>query len=535
MKKVNLAAALSLLSTSAYAALDPCQDFMQQQQQAYYQGQPCLPDQTYDQLLDYLNGKKQIGFESHEHKVKHLFPMLSLNSTVSRTELLLFWEKVKTEHPDAELLAQPKVDGIAVELVYRQGQLTSAATRGDGLQGKNILQLLRLSQSIPQQLDKKQDLVIYGELYLTSHDVVKQTQYTSARQAVAALAHQHSPNASLASQVRLFPYQVEYPVFENAQQSFAFLASLGWSETQQMTKHLTSPKQTTQLLTRWSASNPLNAKLDGLVIKVNQSRVRHALGTGALAPKWALALKPEPDTAISNVIGVRYQQGRTGKITPVLEIEPLLLNRRRISRVSGHSLGYLKRKGLGVGSSIKLKLAGNAVPQIVRVLSSSTIRPALPYVYPGLCLNSQTICKTRFKLQASYTAKKLAIPLTKKQINRLVDTGILTQISALLSLDSKRLVAGGLKIKDAKRISRASLKARATSPALMLASLGLPGITRRNRAKIVGRINYRRELTQQWQVIFGGKYQTAQRSLLDTNVQRTLLEIRQITGRPVLL
>ena len=442
------AVALAVLSTANYAAASTTSaaqtcnqaalaQYLTQQNSAYHAGQPCISDAQFDHLNQLL-AEPIATLDSHPtgNLVRHRFAMISLNSTTNPDTLAKFIQPLRQQH--SPLVIQPKIDGIAVELVYQQGALVQASTRGNGQQGQNITALIHANPTIVQQLSQTIDAVIYGELFMPKSAFNQLTGYTSARQVTAALAKQQQPNRPLAQQLRFFPYQLAQPLLEGDHASQAYLQTLGFTNIDSLSQPLLSQADAEHWLQQWQAQSPLDADIDGVVIKVAQQHIRRRLGQTQTHPHWAIAYKPQPTQQQVTVNNISYRVGRTGKITPILHFSTIELGAKKVSKVSGHSLNYLTSRPLYIGSKITVALAGAATPSIVQIAKPKvesnipTHLPAPPYVKAGLCLAKNYACQQRFILQLRYTMRKLKFPLaTRKQIVALAKQGAITQIGQL--------------------------------------------------------------------------------------------------------
>ncbi|MFO6425039.1 hypothetical protein [Motilimonas sp. KMU-193] len=435
---------LALYSSAPLAACQAqLQAYLTAQTQAYESGQDCISDAEFDRLNQLLTKPvSSLNQPIAGAYVGHQQPMKSLNSTTSSRQLDDFLiPLLEARQP---LIIQPKFDGIAVELIYHQGRLHQASTRGDGARGKDITALIRLSSQIPQRLSHPVDAVIYGELFMPKQHWRKINQaeainYSSARQATAALAHQQTPTAEHARGLNFYPYHLAQPELSNESQRQTKLTQLGFTQVADLTHPIASSAQAQQWLAHWQQQAPLDADIDGVVIKLSSQQSRLSLGENRQYPHWAMAYKPKAKQHLVKIEKVSFSVGRTGKITPLLHFEPIQLGDKTVAKVSAYSLDYLNQHGLSIGKEVNIKLASKTIATLVTPPTqaqsnghSQQADYAVPYVKAGLCLTPSFGCQQRFKLQVRYTAAKLGLPkATLTQLNKLMQKNQLHSIVEL--------------------------------------------------------------------------------------------------------
>ncbi|MCE2572523.1 hypothetical protein [Motilimonas eburnea] len=434
--------ALALCSGTTLAA--DCQQalagYLMAQNQAYERGQPCLSDGEFDQLNQLLTSPlSSLDNPVTGPTILHHRRMKSLNSTTTMSELDDFIRPLLAS--DQSLIIQPKIDGIAVELVYRQGKLHHASTRGDGERGKEITQLITLSKQIPLRLTQDVDAVIYGELFMPTQgwkaiNQESQNNYSSARQLTAALAQQQSPAKHHGRWLNFYPYGLASNHVTNEMQQQASLRQFGFTQVIGLTQALNQTQQAQQWLTHWQDNAPLDADIDGVVVKLSRQDARLEQGENRQYPHWAMAFKPKAKPLSVTIAKLSFKVGRTGRITPLLHFAPVELGNKTVSKVSGYSLDYLAKHQLNIGSEVNIAIAGSAIAQIEQVTTPAQDQVdhnissyALPYIKPGLCLKASFGCEQRFKLQLRYTADKLALP--GKLINQLIKQDALNSLAQL--------------------------------------------------------------------------------------------------------
>ena len=460
----------------------------------YYSGHPpAVSDAEYDALArayQQAGGKRDwLGADqpgNHGARIPHEYAMSSLNAAYQPSEIAPFLRQFEGH----TLLLQPKVDGIAVELVYQQGVLTTASTRGDGESGRSIFPLLANAPHIPKQLSETIDAVVHGELYIRNSDFNTQLKqnYVSPRHRVAALANAKTFTSTDAQPLRFFPWRWPDAPLLSDQQAMVELAELGFDNVSMLTHLVTTQEEVGKKLLEFQHAD-LDMELDGIVLKLDDLAFRQNVGFTKTHPKWALAVKFAAESHTTRVRSVHYKVGRTGKITPILAITPAQIGGREITQVSAHNIDWLQQRGLAPGATIEVELAGNATPRLGRVLEKGDMGklPLPPKVIPGLCITAKPGCTERFTLQVSHFASRQAFALeglSKRVITHLQEKGELTQLLDLIRIDEQALQRAG--VGESRRMTLVKQLSALPQAALgrWVYGLGLPGINPDEAQKI---------------------------------------------------
>lgn len=340
----------------------------------YYAGNtPLLHDGEFDLLVDELTVLSQclspvltqIGSlaEQNQDRQPHRQQMLSLNSVRERSLVDKFYQRYQQQ-----LLIQPKVDGMAVELVYEKGMLVAASSRGDGKHGRDLLALMLRSNAVDSIIAYPHTLVVHGELYVEQQDWQQRGKYVSSRHMTAGITSQLSPKQADVMSLRFMPWRWVDSPYKDETMSLTQLAMFGFADMAKMSHAIDSPED----IDYWFAhyQNTEKLLLDGIVIKVAKNAQQREYGQTQHAPRWALALKFTGPRGLSNVVDITYQVGNSGRITPVVHVQPLALSGHRITRVSGRSQPWLLQSKIEVGSQVEIELVGNAIPQLTRLVSN---------------------------------------------------------------------------------------------------------------------------------------------------------------------
>ena len=347
-------------------------------QQYFHQNAPTISDDEYDALVSQLKQWQAcFGFTqtepssdagSRKARVRHRAVMGSLKKASTADEVNNFLQGLS----GSGVLVQPKIDGVAVELVYRHGRLAQATTRGDGHNGVDITRHIRHMPLIPATLGHwdGQEVVLHGELFarLDRTDPVLLARYASARHLVAGQLNRSKSDSAVLRTFDFFPWHWINSSFVSGLDSIKTLAQMGFSLPLEHTHDVRSFEQVSQLLADYSGRQNFPFLMDGIVIKAASTVLRKQRGWSGNTPNWALAWKFSGQDAVSEVTKIVFTAGRTGRITPVVHINPVRIGKRTITRVSLGSVENLKRLDLATGDLISVSLKGSATPVFSQVL-----------------------------------------------------------------------------------------------------------------------------------------------------------------------
>jgi len=337
--------------------------------------------------------------------VPHKRRMMSLGNTYSEEELREFDERVKKslglDH--VEYVCELKIDGLAISLFYENGQLVQAVTRGDGFQGDDVTENVKTIRSVKQQLHGNfpQSFEIRGEIFMHRKGFEKlnalrvsqgEAEYANPRNVASGSLKIKDPNevAKRPLDITLYhflsdtnPFQTHSESLENAHQ---------WGlKTAENSKNCRNIEEVFSYLTHWGeARHELGYDTDGVVIKVNSFRYQEELGFTAKVPRWAIAYKFQTETASSTLLGITYQVGRTGAITPVAELQPVQLLGTTVKRASMHNANEIERLDVRVGDAIFVEKGGEIIPKIVGVDFSRRPEQSQPHIYITHCPECNT-------------------------------------------------------------------------------------------------------------------------------------------------
>ncbi|WP_367254995.1 NAD-dependent DNA ligase LigB [Pseudomonas sp. stari2] len=402
-----------------------------------------------------------------------------------------------------DVWAQPKIDGVAITLVYRAGRLQQAISRGDGIRGQDWTASAHQISAIPQQLTQPLDLSVQGELYwrLTDH-IQARAGSANARATVAGLMGRKDLSAEQAAGIGLFVW--DWPLGPNSlTERITGLATLGFATIEPYSHPVSGLADAQQWRDHWYRS-PLPFASDGIVLR--QSQRPAAERWQARSPFWAVAWKYPFAQALADVRKVNFKIGRTGRITPVLELTPVMLDDRQIRRVSVSSLKRWQELDIRPGDQVAISLAGLTIPRLDSVVLRSTERVELnvPFAsdfHPLSCWQPTPGCESQFLARLIWLGGKqgLALPhVGRGTWEKLLDTGRLNSLLDWLPLDESELAKiAGLGERSSARLSHSFHSARQRPFTQWLKALGLPPTGQASLADSWQALAQRN--TEQWQ------------------------------------
>lgn len=378
----------------------------------YNQDAPEIPDYEYDKLLrelvileeEYPQFKTpdsptvRVGGSASNlfHKVTHTVKMESLQDAFSFEELYDFDRKVREviEHPVYSV--EPKIDGLSVSLEYRDGVFVRGSTRGDGEVGEDVTANLDTIKAIPKRLTEPVPfLEVRGEVYMPHKSfeaLVKQQELNgekpakNPRNAAAGALRQKNPAVTATRNLDIFCFNVQQAEgisFDSHIQSLDTIKALGISTLPFYTRCNGIEKAVKTVQEIGNKRGTLPFDIDGAVIKLDTLSLREELGSTAKFPRWAVAYKYPPEEKDTILKEVEIQVGRTGVLTPTAVFEPVFLAGTTVSRAVLHNEDFMKEKNIGIGDTLRVRKAGDIIPEVVSVTAHAT--PHIPYEMPGVC------------------------------------------------------------------------------------------------------------------------------------------------------
>ncbi len=493
----------------------------------YVLDDPKISDGEYDSLFDELvslernfpelviptsptqrvGAKPLAGFVS----VTHARPMLSLEKCASFEELAN-WLRRGERYLDRtikELTCEPKIDGVAVSLRYEAGELIQASTRGDGITGEDITQNVRTISAVPLKLRGTavpQLVEIRGEVYIPLNDFNNFNEKARAenkkpllnpRNGAAGSLRQLDPTVTASRPLSMYCYSVgelSDDVQVHTHSEILELCREWGCRVNHRTEVVNSLSECQNFINKVGAERPsLNYDIDGIVIKVNDLVSQNDLGFLARHPRWAIAFK-YPSTEVSTkLLGVDFQIGRTGVLTPVARLEPVHVHGVTVSNATLHNLDEIERLGVKLGATVLIRRAGDIIPQVIKVTKPGTVDIDIPVSCPvcgsqvlkdddGValrCLN-RLGCEAQVKEYISHFASRVALDITGLG-ERLVDLLVNAQkikdpadIFRLTVEDISTLERMGEK--SAKKLVESIEKSKETTLPRFIHALGIVGV-----------------------------------------------------------
>ena len=338
------------------------------------------------------------------HPIKHLSSMLSLGNVFSEEELQQFMRRITDKvglMDGLEFSAEPKLDGLAINLIYRDGVLESAATRGDGQIGEDVTLNIKTILAVPLRLlngPHPRVIEIRGEVYMSklsfeklNHDAIKRGTKTFAnpRNAAAGSLRQLNPEITATRELSIYIYGIgvcdEFVLPQRHTEQLELLKSWGLRvspENQMVKGEIGCLEYYFNILTR---RNQLPYEIDGVVYKLNQIDLQKELGFVAKAPRFACAHKFPALEEMTIVKDVDFQVGRTGVITPVARLEPVNVAGVVVSNVTLHNRSEIKRKDIHIGDTVIIRRAGDVIPEVVQVVFEKRSNHVKEIIFPDFC------------------------------------------------------------------------------------------------------------------------------------------------------
>ena len=389
--------------------------------QYYVLDDPHVSDSEYDQLFrdlqtletDYPDlatedsPTRRVGAEplSAFGSTTHRMPMLSLANAMEEAELHAFDERTKkgldTEN-NIEYMAEPKLDGLAVELVYENGLFTNGSTRGDGIIGENITQNLKTILAIPlslrtNKLDAPTLLEVRGEVFIPKDGFKKLNQnqekeglasFANPRNAAAGSLRQLDSKITATRPLSIFCYEagtLDGISFSTHDSFLTALKAWGFPVNPEIKKIKNSAEMISFHQTLEKRRNTLPYEIDGTVFKVNSSSERNALGIRSRSPRWAIAGKFKAQQVTTVVNDILPSIGRTGAVTPVAKLEPVNVGGVVVTNATLHNQDEIDRKDVRIGDTVLIQRAGDVIPEVVKVIMDKRSKNTEAYQLPKEC------------------------------------------------------------------------------------------------------------------------------------------------------
>ena len=367
--------------------------------QKYFDDEQVVSDYEYDMLMRELKGieakypeliredsptqKVGASIKKGFEKVTHEVPLQSLQDVFNFQEVVEFDERMKKlaeeNNIELEYVVETKIDGLSAALEYKNGIFVRGATRGNGTVGEDVTENLKTVKSIPKKLNEEIDIIVRGEVFIGKAEfeklnenrlVEEEEQFANARNAAAGSLRQLDSKITAQRPLDIFIFNVQKSdtvEFENHSESLDYLGNLGFhvNPVRILCKNIDEVKNAIEKIGK--DREKLSFGIDGAVVKVNNLKLRELAGTTYKTPKWAVAYKYPPEKKETKLKEIAFQVGRTGAITPMAILEPVVVAGSKISKTTLHNEDYIKERDIRVGDTVVIQKAGDVIPEVIEV------------------------------------------------------------------------------------------------------------------------------------------------------------------------
>ncbi len=518
------------MSETAMLRINELRAQLEEHNYSYYVlDMPSIPDAEYDRLMKELialeteypeyqsddSPSKKVGGEalSKFEQVTHQVPMLSLDNAFDDEEFEAFYRRIQDRlgHGDTPTFCcEPKLDGLAVSILYRDGVLVQAATRGDGRVGENITENVKTIRNVPLKLrgeDIPTEIEVRGEVFMDSAGFERLNEkalangdkvFANPRNAAAGSLRQLDSKVTAKRPLMFYCYGVgqsgdaELPDDHFGQLKRLTAWGLPMCPETRLVEDIESAKAYYRDILARRAE--LKYEIDGVVIKVNEKALQERLGFVARAPRWAIAYKFPAQEEVTRLLDVEFQVGRTGAITPVARLEPVFVGGVTVSNATLHNADEIERLGVKVGDTVIVRRAGDVIPQITQVVAERRPDDARDILFPERCpvcdshieriegeavarCSGGLVCAAQRKEAIKHFASRKAMDidgLGDKIVEQLVDRELIETPADLFSLKQGHFESlERMGPKSAQNLVAALEEAKQTTLAKFLYSLGI--------------------------------------------------------------
>ncbi len=456
----------------------------------YEEDAPVIADRDYDRLYHELldlearfpqlitpdSPSRRVGGAPLKafSQVTHRAPMLSLDNTYSEEEVSAFYRRIEKLWPGEKVpvVIEPKVDGVAISLLYENGKLRYAATRGDGTTGEDVTQNVRTIRSVPQQLKGNPPVLleVRGEVYMTKTGFAKLNAeraeaglpvFANPRNSAAGSLKQLDPAITAQRPLGVLFYgtgAVEGIELTHHSEFFGLLKRLGLPGSEKWWKADSLEQILRQIRELDKIRHDFVYETDGAVVKVDSFAQRESLGMTAKSPRWAMAFKYESEQVETKLLDILIQVGRTGTLTPVAALEPVFVSGSTVARATLHNEDEIERKDIRIGDTVVIEKAGEVIPAVVSVRTDlrdgSEKKFRMPTKCPVCgssvvkeegqvavrCVNAQ--CPAQLKRRIEHFAARGAMDiegLGEAMVEQLVGQNLAHEVSDIYRLTSAQL------------------------------------------------------------------------------------------------
>ncbi len=497
----------------------------------YVQDSPEITDFEYDQLLRELAAAEEkyselrtadspthrVGGAPREGfvKVEHSEPMMSLDNALDKDELRSFYAKTSQALgvDSVQVLCEPKIDGLAVSLIYEDGVFVSGATRGDGRVGEDITANLRTIKSLPLTLRDtvRGKLEVRGEICMdkkgfallnAAREEAGEPLFANPRNAAAGSVRQLDPKVTAVRKLKIYLYQVVDPEKHGIRSQKEMLETIGrlGLPVQGSERLCSTLEEVESYLEAWTEKrfeHPIDT--DGVVVKLDDIGLRAMLGATSKAPRWAIAFKFPPEEKVTRIIDIEITVGRTGTLTPTAVLEPVHLSGTVVRRAILHNQDEIDRKDIRIGDYVLVHKAGEIIPEVIKVEKERRPEGTVPFRIPDICpvcgsgavrlkgeaavKCSNSSCPAQIKEGISHFASRAAMDirgLGEKIVALLVEKGIVSDFADLYMVRTEDLIPlERMGEKSARNITEAIEKSKNRPLGALINALGIRNVGER--------------------------------------------------------
>jgi DNA ligase (NAD+) len=456
-------------------------------------------------------------------KVVHSSPMQSLDNAMNKEELEAFLDRSRKSLDSAgeEWICEPKIDGLAVSLIYNDGVFEIGSTRGDGQVGEDVTRNMRAIKSLPLRLKHAHSgrTEVRGEVCMAREDFAELNRireedelpvFANPRNAAAGSLRQLDPDVTASRKLKIYLYHVNDAGslgIETQRGILRWLESEGLP-TQGHDRLCETVEEIYGYLDEWDKarfSNSINT--DGVVVKLNSLALREHLGSTSKAPRWAIAFKYPPEEKMTRITGIEVSVGRTGAITPTARVEPVVLSGTTVRKASLHNQDEIDRKDIRVGDMVWIHKAGEIIPEILRVDTSLRTGEEIPYRIPEICpacgssaarLPSESAvrcvnrsCPAQLQEGLAHFVSRDCMDINgigEKLIRRLTETGLVKSAADLYGLSRETLARlDRMAEKSAQKLSEAVEASKKRPFYAVVNALGIRNVGKKTARDITSR------------------------------------------------
>ncbi len=517
--------------------IESLSDKLRTYQRAYYvDACPLVSDLEYDRLFDRLqkledehpdlrfadSPTQRVGSDLNSEfpEVRHTIPVLSLDKAYKSAEVSSWMSKTESKaEQELSFVVEEKMDGVSIVLYYEKGLLVRAVTRGNGLVGNDVTANLKTIASIPLRIPTEESVAVRGEVFLPKEDFLTlnkrmETPYANPRNLAAGTIRRIKSSEVAKIPLRIYVYEGfwegEHP-FTDHISILAELSSYGFSLNPNIALFCKDQRDAHKRLEKASLEGKalsfadfdayveehtekrasLPYEIDGLVMKVNELSVRQTLGYTVHHPRWALAYKFESPQAQTVVQNIEVQVGRTGRITPVARVEPVLVGGSTISNITLHNQDYIDMLELSIGDSVEISKRGDVIPAVERVIEKNEQGNKV-WTLPETCPSCETklvvrgahtfcpnpSCPDQVRARLNFFVGKAQMDIDSfgpETITTLIELGLLKDVSDIYAIDYDSALRGvpGFGEKKIAAIKAGVEKSRSQGFRRVLVSLGI--------------------------------------------------------------